>query len=195
MALAQYTGTLGTRNAAHLLRRATFGPNRAAIDSFATKTAAEAIELLTGNVPTPAPPIDTKTGKDWLPAPSLEGNSAGNALNEFVKTWWLDQMLNSGNNLKEKMVFLLHTFFPTIESAVEDATSVYYQNCLFRFYAYGNVKTLTKLICVDNAMLFLLDGRTNEVDLPNENFARELFELHTIGKGPQIGPTDYTTYT
>src|SRR5690606_35138059 len=54
---------------------------------------------------------------------------------------------------------------------------------------------LAKKICFDNAMLMFLDGRYNRVGAPNENFAREFFELYTIGKGPQIGSQDYTTYT
>ncbi|MFN0049197.1 MAG: DUF1800 family protein [Cytophagales bacterium] len=195
MALAKYNGTLGAKKAAHLLRRATFGPTKAAIESFASKTAPEAFTMLTATVAAPLPPSDVKTGISWLPKPNENTNSEGFDLDNFVKCWWLDQMLNSGDNLTEKMVFLFHTFFPTIDSAVGNATSLYYQNALFRFYAFGNIKTLTKKICVDNAMLSLLDGRLNEVGLPNENFARELFELHTVGRGPQVSDTDFTNYT
>lgn len=203
MALAPHSGVLGIRKAAHLLRRATFGPDKAAIDSFASKTALQAYNILISPVETPLPPLDEKTGLAWLPPAYDENiNSEDGDLNRFFKSWWLDQMLNSKtaggekNLLKEKIVFLFHTFFPTIDSAVENATSLYYQNALFRFYAYGNIKTLTKKVCVDNAMLVLLDGRLNEVGLPNENFARELFELHTIGKGAVTATEgDYTNYT
>jgi uncharacterized protein (DUF1800 family) len=50
-------------------------------------------------------------------------------------------------------------------------------------------------MCVDNAMLFYIDNTSNEFGSPNENFAREMFELYSIGKGDQIGPEDYTNYT
>lgn len=195
MALEKFTDVLGTKNAAHLLRRTTFGITKADIDTFATKTPEEAFTLLTAAVATPSAPIDAKTGASWLPKPDEEVNSEGGDLTQFVKSWWLHQMYSAGANMKELMVFLMHTFYPTVESAVEDATALYYQNALFRFYAYGNLKTLTKKVSVDNAMLLLLDGRLNEVDRPNENFARELFELHTIGKGEQTGADNYTNYT
>jgi len=195
MPLTANTGTLGARKAAHLLRRATFGATKAAIDEFSTKTAAQAFLVLSATLSAPNPPLDIKTGLSWLPKPNEDTNSDNGELTGFVKCWWLDQMLNSGVNLREKMVFLFHTLYPTIDSAVENATSLYYQNVLFRFYASGNIKILTKKMCIDNAMLVLLDGRLNEVGRPNENFARELFELHSIGKGKQIGLGNYTNYT
>jgi uncharacterized protein (DUF1800 family) len=73
--------------------------------------------------------------------------------------------------------------------------AVYYQNALFRYYAYGNFKELFKKICLDNAMLRYIDGETNDKDSPNENFAREMLELYSIGRGPQIAEGNYTNYT
>lgn len=195
MALAQFSGSLGRRNAAHLLRRATFGASKASIDSFSALNVEQAWNLLTSTTTIPNPPKDLLTGLSWLPKPEEGVNSEGFELLRYFKAWALVQMCNSGDHLKEKMVFLFHIFYPTIESVVGDATAMYYQNVLFRYYAFGNIKKLTKKVCIDNAMLVLLDGRFNEVGAPNENFARELFELHTIGKGPQIGAGNYTHYT
>ncbi len=194
--LAKFSGTLSRRNAAHLLRRATFGPDRDSIDTFTGKTVDEALGLLTQTTTAPTPPLDLKTGESWLPKPDENTNSEDGDLSGYFKSWWLN-LMRTDNTMRERMVFLYHTFFPTIESAVEDSTALYYQNALFRFYAFGNIQTLTKKVCIDNAMLILLDGRSNEVGLPNENFAREFFELHTIGKGPQDpgDPTNYTNYT
>ncbi|MEL7005174.1 MAG: DUF1800 family protein [Bacteroidota bacterium] len=84
----------------------------------------------------------------------------------------------------------------------------YFQNALFRFFAFDNFldaelnfKELVKKVCVDNAMLIFLDGNTNVRGNPNENFAREMFELYTIGRGlegfiaPTTEPGDYVLFT
>lgn len=129
---------------------------------------------------------------------------------------------------REKLVFFLHTYFTCIQSVVDNSRSMYYQNELFRMYARDkdleekvrteklnneaeqiedersdvyNFKELTKKICVDSAMLKLLDGRFNVKGSPNENFARELFELYSIGRGLEgtLPPTttqgDYFHFT
>ena len=103
-------------------------------------------------------------------------------------------MMASGGNACEKITFFWHTHFTTKKSLV-GSTRMYYQNALFRYHALGNFRDLTKSICMDNAMLRFLDGSLNDKNNPNENFARELLELYTIGKGPQIGPENYTNYT
>src|SRR5690606_6539068 len=86
--------------------------------------------------------------------------------------------------------------------------ALYFQNHLFRMYALDgtnpdplvNFKTLTKKTCVDNAMLRLLDGSLNVKGSPNENNARELLELYTIGRGLEgtrpagTGEGDYIVY-
>ena len=64
-----------------------------------------------------------------------------------------------------------------------------------RWGALGNFKKLATKLVTDNAMLRYLNNTQNTRNNPNENFAREFFELFTIGKGPQIGPGDYTNYT
>jgi len=72
---------------------------------------------------------------------------------------------------------------------------MYSQNELFRQNALGNVKTLVKEISKNPAMLRYLNGNTNVVGKPNENYGRELLELFTIGKGIEIEPGNYTNYT
>jgi hypothetical protein len=104
-------------------------------------------------------------------------------------------MLNSGRAMVEKMVFFYHTHFTTKEEVVQSNQALYHQNELFRYYALGNFKELTRKVCLDNAMMIFLDGRDNDRNNVNENFGRELLELYTIGKGPQTGPGDYTHYT
>ncbi|NOT73653.1 MAG: DUF1800 family protein [Cyclobacteriaceae bacterium] len=216
MPLPPFAGTLGPKRAAHLLRRASFGPNKDEIDSFAGLTAAQAVsQLFQLPLPTPLPPIDPETGTEWMTTGVTGANSGDSDLQEFFKGWYLAQMLSQGvtpgltmpYSVREKIVFFLHTVFTTIQTKVDNSRSLYFQNQLFRMFAFDrtagarfNFKELSKKICVDNAMLRLLDGNLNVKGSPNENYAREFHELYTIGRGlegtlpPITDPGDYFLY-
>jgi len=217
MPLTPFTGTLGTKRAAHLLRRATFGGTKSEIDSFATLSASEAItQLFDNTVNDPPLPIDLATGEEWITEGPVEDvNSGEDELNSFFKRWFIGQMLGSGveqesqklsYTTREKITLFLHTHFTTMEEKVGNSQALYFQNALFRLFAFDkedrmvditdedtgdvttevaptNFKELTKKICVDNAMLEFLDGTQNVQGSPNENYAREMFELYTIGRG------------
>ena len=199
MPLAIFSGTLGIKRAAHLLRRAAFGGTKADIDAFASQTATTAVSNLFGsNLPDPALPIDPLTGAEWVSTAVTGSGSEESELQEYFKGWFIGQMLASdysGNTrlsyqVREKTVLFMHTHFTTKQSVVSNSRALYFQNQLFRSYAFDktldanfNFKNLTKKICVDNAMLRFLDGRLNVKGNPNENFARELMELYTIGRG------------
>ena len=193
------TGQLGEKRAAHLLRRATWGPTIGSIQNFASQTADQALSNLFNESPLPDPPVDLLTGESWVDPPSHPAatlsNSEQSVLFSYFKSWHLEQMRKSGDNLKERMTYFLHTHLPVAWTVVNSSEAVYYQNALFRYYAFGNFKTLFKKICLDNAMLHYIDGKSNDKDSPNENFAREMFELYSIGRGLQIAEGNYTNYT
>ncbi len=213
MPLAELTQPLGIKRAAHLLHRVTFGPSKAQIDQFASYTPAQAVvQLYEQTLPDPVLPIDPETGTEWVLSGRTNANSDESDLQEFVKSWMIGQMLSTGivpaESLafaaRERIVFFLHTVLTTIQSKVNNSRSLYFQNQLFRQFALDknqlaniNFKELTKKICVDNAMLRLLDGNLNVKGSPNENYARELHELYTIGRGlegtlpPVTEPGDY----
>ncbi|MDN5202001.1 DUF1800 domain-containing protein [Fulvivirgaceae bacterium BMA10] len=193
--LNPFGGVLGRENAAHLLRRTTFGPTKQQINQFASLTADQALSQLFQAVTDPQPPRDVATGAVWVNPKPTDLNSEENDLIRYFRGWWLELMRNEGLSIKERMTYFMHTHFTTAISVVSNSTALYYQNALFRAYATGNFKELSRKICLDNAMLIFLDGRQNEDGRPNENFAREFLELYTIGKGPQIGDGDYTNYT
>jgi uncharacterized protein (DUF1800 family) len=198
--LNPFTGALGEKNAAHLLRRATWGPTPADIKSFASKTATEALNQLFTLPPLPGPPVDLKTGQSWVnppgtPAAVEEVNSEQNTLFNYFRAWHIEQMRLSGNNLRERITYFFHTHLPAAWSVINSSEALYYQNALFRHYAFGSFKDLFKKICLDNAMLRYIDGETNDKDSPNENFAREMFELYSIGRGSQVAEGNYTNYT
>lgn len=198
--LNEFTQPLGLERAAHLLRRTTFGPTPAQIDSFSTLTASEAMTTLFADETLPIPPIDTATGESWVNPPAINRavdgvNSEQTTLREYFKAWHTDVMFKSGLSIKERMTWFFHSHLPARWTRINSSEAIYYQNCLYRHYALGSFKELFKKICVDNAMLLYLDGYTNHKDSPNENFAREMFELYSIGKGPQLSVGNYTNYT
>jgi uncharacterized protein (DUF1800 family) len=92
-------------------------------------------------------------------------------------------MLNQGYSLREKMVLFLHNNFTSQYSVVRMPQLMYMQNQLLRQYAFGNFKDLAKKITIDPAMLAYLNGEQNSKGAPNENYARELMELFTLGIG------------
>ena len=104
-------------------------------------------------------------------------------------------MLNEQASLREKMVLFWHNHFVTALGTIGDPRYGFRYNALLRKYALGNFKELALAITIDGAMLKYLNGNRNSKAAPDENYARELQELFTIGKGPEIGPGDYTNYT
>lgn len=217
MPLTAFSGPLGLKRAAHLLRRATFGPTKADIDTYSPKTATAAVQqLFSGTLPTPDAPVDSKTGTNaWVNNPDDE-TTADSDRQEYFKGWFLAQMMSSGVDqsqslqyaTREKIVFFIHTVLTAIQSKIDSSRALYFQNQLFRQFALDknagekvNFKILTKKVSVDNAMLRLLDGNLNVNGSPNENYARELLELYTIGRGLEghvpetTQPGDYYVYT
>lgn len=214
MPLAPFSGTLGKKASAHLLRRATFGATKADIDTFAAYSATQALNELFRSVALPAAPV-LPGGTAWLStAPQPDEDDA--MQQAYFIRWWLGQFLNTNVSAadrmpfstRERITFFLHSHFTTIQEVVDNSRSLYFQNALLRHYAIDggsdpllNIRDLTKKICIDNAMLVLLDGRLNVKGSPNENYARELLELYTIGKGlsgqepASTTPGDYTYYT
>lgn len=201
--LNEITGVLGRARAAHLLRRATFGPTISEINQFSGLTATEALNLLLDDsAENPLPPIDPLTSLTWVDPTGVDGppkagevNSEQDRLFEYFQAWHMDVMRQAPPALKERITWFLHTHLPARWTEINQSEAIYYQNCLFRHYAYGSFKELFKKICVDNAMLRYLDGYSNKRNSPNENFAREMFELYSIGKGQQVAEGDYTNYT
>lgn len=216
MPLTPFSGQLGVKRAAHLLRRATFGPTIAEIDKYAAYTATQAVtELFGATLPTPEAPIDTATDTEWAEAGTTDANSGDTDLQEYFKGWLIAQMMSSGVDpdislqyaAREKIVFFIHTVLTAIQTKIDSSRALYFQNQLFRFFALDknadpkiNFRELTKKVSVDNAMLRLLDGNLNVNGSPNENYARELLELYTIGRGLEghvpetTEPGDYYVY-
>ncbi|MEL6866185.1 MAG: DUF1800 family protein [Bacteroidota bacterium] len=191
--LAPKSGTLSRQEAAHLLRRCSYNVSRERIDEFTGKTVYQAVtDLVKVSLPSIPEPIDPETGEHWINSGSPP-TSAGFKLRHYVRSWWTHEALLDPT-IGHKMMFFLHTNFVVSANAIDNREYFDYLQ-LLRHYAIGNYRELAEKIVVDNSMLRYLDNTLNNKDNPNENFAREYLELFTIGKGPQIGPGDYTNYT
>lgn len=100
-----------------------------------------------------------------------------------LKSWWFKEMLKTDSPLTERMTMFWHNHFTSSIKKIKSPYLMLNQNKLFRKYALGNFGELLKEILKDPAMLIYLDTQNNKKTSPNENFARELLELFTIGEG------------
>jgi uncharacterized protein (DUF1800 family) len=162
------------QDVAHLLRRAGFAPLPAEIDALTSLDRPAVVEqVLNTSAAPPAPP------------PSEVGNPAISQWDQFValQQWWIDRMRTSPCPIQEKMTLFWHGHFVSSLDKVGQTSMMLAQNQKFRSMAMGSFRTLTQSIALDPAMLRYLDNADNVAGAPNENFARELMELFTVGVG------------
>jgi uncharacterized protein (DUF1800 family) len=181
---------------AQLLRRTMFGPTRAEIQLAASQTLDATLASLFAAQPLPNPPVGPsplQAGQTWVNLPFDSTNDGIYAA--YLKAWWIGLIAQQGMSIREKMVLFWHNHFSTEYVTVQDSRFMYNQLDLFRRNALGNFRQLVKLVSLDPAMLRYLNGDTNIVGRANENYGRELQELFTIGKGPEIAQGNYTNYT
>ncbi|MFY9630373.1 MAG: DUF1800 domain-containing protein [Candidatus Cybelea sp.] len=171
-ALSPHAGGLGERAAAHLLRRAGFGGRPTDVGRVAAMTATQAVSSLLALTP----------ASSVAPPPELvnSGRLERRAVVFTLQSWWLNRMLTTPSPLQEKMTLYFHGHF-TSRATPRFPWITYNQNALFRQYALGNLRELTRAVSKDAAMLIYLNGAANVVAHPNENYARELMELFTLG--------------
>ena len=100
-----------------------------------------------------------------------------------LRGWWFNRMANPTTAAREKVVLFLHGHFATSEEKVRNPVLLAQQNQMFRERAMGPWSDLVLGVAQDPAMLIYLDGARSRPEQPNENFARELFELFTLGEG------------
>lgn len=194
--LNSITGVLGPKRAAHLLRRATFGPTITDINTFAAMTVQEAFAELIVHETLLDFPKDPANQSDWVYPNTKHPDTFNDTLSSYTCSWWMERARVSGPNLTERMVWFYYTHFPMIMTRIEGNPqySIDYLR-LLHFYCLGNYKDLTKAMCIDNGMLVHLDGNLNIRSVPQENFAREFLELFTVGKGEEISVGNYTNFT
>jgi len=100
-----------------------------------------------------------------------------------VREWWIRAMVTTAFPLRERMTLFWHGHFTSSYRDVRDSYHMFVQNTLLRRHAAGNFAQLLREISRDPAMLEYLDNRSNRKQHPNENYAREVMELFTMGAG------------
>ncbi|HMX39848.1 MAG TPA: DUF1800 family protein [Saprospiraceae bacterium] len=197
--LSPLSGVLGHRKAAHLLRRTTYRYTRTRVDELAALSAADALaSLLTAHPLQLEQPLygPASTPKSWINPPAPSGTpppAEESELRPYVMGWWVHEALHDPG-ISHKMMLFLHQYLAVDAESGSSAQFFDYLS-LLRWASLGNTKKLLVKVVTDNCMLTYLDNDQNFKGNPNENFAREFFELFTIGTGPAAGPGDYTTYT
>jgi uncharacterized protein (DUF1800 family) len=192
--LNPYTGTFSQAQLMHLLRRTMFGVTLADLNYFNGMTLAQVVAELVTPAPTPAPPVnaynnvnftdpDVPAGQTWVNAAYGSGTADGYR-RYSLKAWWVGLMLNQNRSVTEKMTMFWMNHFSTQMATVTDARYSYKTLAMMRANALGNFKTLAREVITDPGMLVYLNGSTNTLNNPNENFGREFQELMTVGKGP-----------
>ncbi len=193
-----YTQPLTAKTAAHLLRRATFGPTQKEITAFTALTAGQAVQQLISNANySPPPPVDLDSTKSTAGQPYLDKPFNGDRnfdFGHYLRYWWLGLMTSQTTppSLLDKLTLFWQNHFVTTREIVDDYRFVNQYLLLLRNNALGNFRTLVTQISKNPAMLRYLNGNENEVGKPNENYARELQELFTVGAFDFAGTKNYT---
>jgi uncharacterized protein (DUF1800 family) len=158
---------------AHLLRRAGFGSTEAELDEYTALGFAASLERLLNYEQ-----VDDSAAEQQVTSIQVDRRNV-----EAARFAWLTRMLYTRRPLQEKMVLFWHTHFATAASKVRAADLMFQQLQLFRDNALGNFEVLLQQVTRDPAMLIWLDNNQNRKGKPNENYAREVMELFTVGIG------------
>ncbi len=168
---------------AHLLRRAGFGAGSAELDRYEAMGFDAAVDAVLNFEPWPdAYPIDPAIEEAFKEDPR-EGRRLAREVVRELPGWWVSRMLSTPSFLEEKMTLFWHGHFTSQARVVQDGRLMVAQNRMLRRNALGSFERLALDASRDAAMLIYLDGTHSNADAPNENYARELMELFTIGIG------------
>jgi uncharacterized protein (DUF1800 family) len=160
---------------AHLFRRAGFGALRAEIEVYQSWAWSDLVDLVLDGSRAPTPPA----------VPDLSDFSEGQALTHRMLHYWLDQArrpVDQAPVVEKVTLFLSGLLTASVEKTLDHA-GVMAQNQLFRTLGLGDYRTLLKQVSVNTAMIRYLDNHHNVAGALNENFARELMELFSLGVG------------
>ncbi|TDG25495.1 DUF1800 domain-containing protein [Paraburkholderia silviterrae] len=193
VAQAPDTALLDADDAMHLLIRTGFAPAPAEIGPYVGLTRAAAVErvLATTRVDavTPLPawsagiPLTRAQRNALTPEARRDAQRQRGQQYDELRAWWMREILTTPSPLTERMTLFWHNHFATGEDKVPEPLLMAQQNALLRRNALGSFATLLHEVAKDPAMLLYLDGASNRKGKPNENFAREVMELFTLGEG------------
>jgi len=185
----------GYAKARHLLVRAGFGGTPQEVEKLCEMGLYKAVDYLVEFYRQPPggpsfdapPPLPVDPLEHKLRVELMSGRVAGarHAVERGqvgrLRQWWLQRMVESPRPLQEKLALFWHGHFASQDSVVQNSYAMYHQNQLFREHAAGNFGALLYGIVHDPAMVRYLDNNQNVKGKPNENLAREIMELFSMG--------------
>jgi uncharacterized protein (DUF1800 family) len=169
-----YSGSFGLPQANRLLTRAGFGPRpgeAAALVAIGLTGAVHSLTRPRGKAKLHGPAPHDDKGRPLRPA-VIPGHD---------HLWWLDRMIRTDQPLVERMALVLHDWFATSQGGVSEPRQMIDQSNLFRERCFGSFLDLFTAVAADPAMLQWLSNDKNVKSYPNENFAREMMELFSLG--------------
>jgi len=187
------TREIGPDGARHLLNRTGFAASPAEVSRFARLSREEAADRLLRAArkdPVTPPPgwvdeaiLPYYKLRDLTPEERMKENRLNIERGIELREWWFREMLDTPSPLTEKMTLFWHNHFATSQQKVRVSQLMYRQNLTLRKNALGNFGVLLKDVARDPAMVIFLDNAQNRRGQANENFAREVMELFTVGEG------------
>ena len=171
----------------HALRRLTFGPTAAEVDRAEKAGLAATVTAALAPRPAPSAPDLGADPRRALPenatrADRQKARMAAAEQTAELGRWWLQRMTADGS-ATEKLTFFWHGHWATNVQKVKSAALMFQQQQTFRRYGTGDTGPLVRSMLRDPALILWLDGQKNTAKAPNENLARELMELFTLGIG------------
>lgn len=193
LSIVSFAQQLGHDDARFFLTRTGFAPSSTEVSAFEHLTRQQAVDKVLSESLSRAvspPPV-------WVDQPLVSYKQLKDKSDEERKAyreqqirqgfdlrgWWLHEMLTTPSPLTERMTLFWHNHFVSSQQKVKYAELMYRQNVLLRRNALGNFGVMLHEVSKDPAMLIYLDNASNRKGTPNENFAREVMELFTLGEG------------
>jgi uncharacterized protein (DUF1800 family) len=173
------TKPMAAADVSRLLGRVAFGATAEDLDRWTGKPYDDLVDELLAVADLPAQPPLPDDAQGLV----LQANERPT---DEARRWWLERMRTTPYPLLERMTLLWHGHFATGVRYPPTVPQLVAQNATIRTHALGDLRELVAALTVDPAMLLWLNGNENAVPLPNENYAREFFELFTLGTRPQV---------
>ncbi len=181
-------------DARHLLNRTGFGASPSELLNLIGKTRAQAVDSVVDGLSRETINPLPKWTRQFAPYHATRNELSKVQRREFnearereireLRQWWIREMIETNSPQTEKLVLFWHNHFSTGYSSINDqAISIARQHSTLRQHAAGNFRKFLKAIIRDPAMLNYLDNNNSKKSAPNENLARELLELFTLGEG------------
>lgn len=184
--------SLTFKESKHFLGRTGFQPSNTEISHYLNLTKKQAIDKRIGEIKTyPENPLPTELQTPYISVNLKKINRVERIQlikeqrkrMQTLQVWWLNEMLTTTSPASENLTLFWHNHFVTSADKVKTPELMAMQNLTLRRNAAGNFRTFLNDILQDPAMLRYLDNQQNRKDKPNENLARELLELFTLGEG------------